>query len=196
MEKVNEVGAELTQPLLVAVGEKNVSVSRYPVTPTLSVAVNERIETAGKTEVGGRENDVTTGFVVSDVDVEEVVIVTFATRGTEMFPAASFAYPQSENEPVDDAYAYVVVGEFVHNGDERLGVLHPAFTKYPVTPTLSVAVNDVIATICAADETVDGTTNDVTTGFVVSDVDVAFEVIPTDALRYRETFPAASLAQA
>jgi hypothetical protein len=50
----------------VASGFVAVSVSLYPVTPTLSVAVKDEIETVNEVEVAGIVNEETVGSVVSE----------------------------------------------------------------------------------------------------------------------------------
>ncbi len=76
-----------------AVGAVAVSVTLYPVTPTLSVAAKDVIDTVRVLEVAGMVNAEMVGFVVSPVDGGgvETVIVTEALRLVETFPAASLA---------------------------------------------------------------------------------------------------------
>ncbi len=60
--------------------------TRYPVTPTLSVAVKLLIATVSEVEVAGMENAVTVGGVVSGR-----VTVTVALLLVDTLPAASLA---------------------------------------------------------------------------------------------------------
>jgi hypothetical protein len=78
-----------------------------------------------------------------------------------------------------------------HPGFEDAGVVADSVSRYPVTPTLSVAVKVVIATVSEVDVT--GIVKDETVGGVVSAV--GGRVIVVVALRLFDTFPAASFAQ-
>ena len=62
---VDFVGAVAVQPVAEAAGAVDNSVTMYPVTPTLSVAVRLEIETARELEVVEIVNPVTEGAVVS-----------------------------------------------------------------------------------------------------------------------------------
>ena len=65
------------------------SVTIYPVTPTLSVAVKVVMETVNEEDVAGMVNPVTVGGVVSAAGGS--VMVTEALRLVETLLAASFA---------------------------------------------------------------------------------------------------------
>ena len=80
--KVRLVGALVVQAALPATGAVAVSVSRYPVTPTLSVAVKTGTGTVNVVLVAGIVNPVTTGTVATSL---------VALRPAEIFPAASLA---------------------------------------------------------------------------------------------------------
>ncbi len=60
------MGGDAVHPAAVAAGLVAESVTRYPVTPTLSVAVNEVTATVRLVEVAGIVNAVTVGGVVSE----------------------------------------------------------------------------------------------------------------------------------
>ncbi len=59
------MGRFVAQPAAVAEGVVDVSVNKYPVTPTLSVAVKVVIDIVSEFEVAGIEKAVTVGGVVS-----------------------------------------------------------------------------------------------------------------------------------
>ena len=85
-------GDDLDRPELLAAadGFVDVSVTMYPVTPTLSVAVNDVIGTVNDVDVDGMSNDVTVGSSVSGS-----VIVVVSLRLSDTFPAPSFAHAYS-----------------------------------------------------------------------------------------------------
>jgi hypothetical protein len=66
------------------------SFTRYPVTPTASVAVRVVIDTVNELAVAGIVKPVTTGAVVSPVGGS--VMVTPALKLFDTLPAASFAH--------------------------------------------------------------------------------------------------------
>ena len=70
------------------------SVTRYPVTAVLSVAVKVVTGTVKEDEVGGTTKAVTVGAVVS-----ARVIVTLSFKGAETFPAASLAQAKRVRVP-------------------------------------------------------------------------------------------------
>jgi hypothetical protein len=74
-----------------------VPVRRYPVTPTLSVALSALIDTVSEFDVAGMLKAVTTGAIVSPVGGN--VMVTFAFRLLETLPAASLAQAYSVFAP-------------------------------------------------------------------------------------------------
>ncbi len=75
-------------------------VTRYPATPMLSVAVNDRIETVNDVEVAGKEKEVTAGGVISGPAGR--VITTVALLLVDTFPAPSFAQAYSVLVPADE----------------------------------------------------------------------------------------------
>ncbi len=79
--------------MAVLVGVVEDVVIRYPATPILSVAVNDRMATVSVLAVAGRLKEVTDGGVVS-APVDNV-ITTVALKLLDTFPAASFAYAYS-----------------------------------------------------------------------------------------------------
>ncbi len=89
MPKVKLVGAAAVHPVAKAVGLVADSVTLWPVTATLSVAVKAEIGTVNELEVAGMLNVLTVGGVVSDVGGR--VIVHVSLRLVDTFPAASFA---------------------------------------------------------------------------------------------------------
>ena len=188
-ENVYEVGAVEDQPAAVEAGFVADSLIRYPVTPTLSVAVKRVIGTLSEFEVAGTEKPVTVGAVVSD---ELNVTVTEALRLAETFPAASLAHAYKVFAPAV-ATVYDVGAATVQPVAVAAGVADDSFTRYPVTPTLSDAARLVIGT--TREEAVVGTVKAVTVGAVVSEA-TGENVIVIAAVRLADTLPAASLTQA
>ena len=84
--KVYEAGAEAVQPAAPAAGEVVLSVSMYPVTPMLSVAVKLLIATVRDAAVAGIMKTVIAGAVVSGR-----VMVTDLLIFGDILPAASLA---------------------------------------------------------------------------------------------------------
>jgi hypothetical protein len=113
------------------------SVIRYPVTPMLSVAVKDVISISRLFDGDVAVKAVTVGAVASTSTVRGV-----ANTG-DTFPASSFAHGYSVYEP-SDATVYVAGAEPVQPGLPAAGGVADSVIRYPVTPTLSVAVNDVI----------------------------------------------------
>jgi hypothetical protein len=79
------------QPETLAAGAVEDSVAMKPVTPTLSVAVNDVIGTVNDVEVAGIVNELTVGGCVSGAGGS--VIVVGELREVETLPAASLAQP-------------------------------------------------------------------------------------------------------
>ena len=132
-------------------------VIQYPVTPTLSLAVNVVIGIVKLFEVDGMVKSVTTGGVVS-----AEVIVTLADLEVLTLPAASLAQAYAVWLPAD-AKVNDVLGLA---SQSQSAVLFDPVTQYPATPTLSVATNAVIGTVRLVE--VDGIVKVVTVGGVVS----------------------------
>ncbi len=99
-----------------ALGTVAVSVTRYPVTATLSVAVNVVMSTVNDVDVAGMVKLVTTGGSVST----GTVMSTVALRELDTLPAASFAQAYSVWEPAD-VKVYVAGGVTVHPAAEARG---------------------------------------------------------------------------
>ena len=118
------------------------------------------IEIASVDEVAGIANAVTVGTVVSG-SVMVVVALTLA----EILPAASFAHAYNVLSPCVDN-VYVVGALVVHPESLTDGVDDASVTRYPVTATLSVAVNVLIETASVVD--VAGIVKAVTAGGVIS----------------------------
>jgi hypothetical protein len=86
--------------------------------------------------------------------------------GRERFPSASMAHAKSLFLPADENVK-LVSGEVLHPGSAAVGAgVLTSLSRYPVTPTLSVAVKLVMGTV--SDLTTRGTRNLLTTGLVVS----------------------------
>ena len=107
----------------------------------------------------GRVKAVTVG------GVELSVMVVAALTGVEILPAASFAQAYAVCAP-ELAKVTDVGADVDHEHPEELFVV---LTQYPVTPTLSVAVNVVIGTVRL--DAVEGMMKPVTEGGVVSLLD-------------------------
>jgi len=163
--KVWLVGAVALQPPAVAAGFADVSVRRYPVTPTASVAVRLVIDTVNELAVAGMLNAVTTGAVVSPVGGR--VMVTLSLMLLDTLPAASFAHAYSVFAPCV-AKVWLVGAVALHPPAVAAGFADVSVRRYPVTPTASVAVRLVIDTV--NELAVAGMLNAVTTGAVVSPV--------------------------
>jgi len=67
VEKTKVVGAVANQPTASAVGEVELSVIKYPVTPILSVAVNALTETESDAAVAGMLKVFTVGAIASEI---------------------------------------------------------------------------------------------------------------------------------
>jgi hypothetical protein len=132
----------------------------YPVTATLSVAVNVLMLTDRLVATVGMVNAVMVGSVVS------AVMATVRLAATaETFPAASLA--QGKKAWLPAATAVTVAGAVaVHPTALAAGGVADWVTMYPVTATLSVAVNELTLTVKPT--AVAGRVNAVMVGGVVS----------------------------
>jgi hypothetical protein len=172
-------GAEPVQPGLPAAGGVADSVIRYPVTPMLSVAVKEVIGISRLFDGDVAVKAVTVGAVASTSTVAGVAYTA------DTFPAASFAHGYSVYVP-SEATVYVAGAEPVQPGLPAAGGVADSVIRYPVTPTVSVAVNDVIGISRLAEG--DVAEKAVTVGAAVSTSTVRGVANTAD------TFPTASLA--
>jgi predicted dinucleotide-utilizing enzyme len=93
-------GGEEAHPGALAAGVDADSVTRYPVTATLSLALKERIATVRVWAEAGSEKDMTVGAVVS-IPGKRVMVVEALTP-EETFPAASLAQAYSVLEPAEE----------------------------------------------------------------------------------------------
>ena len=131
----------------------------------MSVAVNALMLTDRLVAEAGMVNDVTAGAVVSGVAAVTAMFTVTGVPTAETLPAASLA--QGKKVWLPAAAAVTVAGAVaVHPTSVAAGGVADWVIMYPVTATLSVAVNALMLTDRLAAE--DGMVNAVTAGAVVS----------------------------
>jgi hypothetical protein len=158
--EVTVAGAVAVHPTAPATGGVADWVIMYPVTATLSVAVNALTITDRLVAVGAVVNAVTAGAVVSRVMFTVTGVLT-----AETLPAPSLA--QGKKVWLPAAAAVTVAGAVaVHPAAVAACGVDDWVTMKPVTPVSSVAVNELTLTVKL--EAVAGRVNAVMVGGVVS----------------------------
>jgi hypothetical protein len=189
---VTVTGAVAVHPASPAAGGVADWVIMYPVTATLSVAVNALTLTDRLAAEAGMVNAPTIGAVVSGMEAVTAMFTIAGVTTAETLPAASLA--QGKKVWLPAAAAVTVAGALSnHPAAVAAGDVADWVTMYPVTATSSVAMNALTLTDRLAAE--GGMVNAVTAGAVVSGGEAVAAMFTIAGVPTAETLPAPSLAQ-